>query len=69
MSGRKRHPIRGAISGLVLGIGVGILLVVYAKLPWGAVTPIVPVAGFFVLGLLLGLVGPTTSTGGRREAQ
>jgi hypothetical protein len=59
----KRRPVRGALGGLLLGIGVGVLLLVYGKAPFGRYTPFIVLAFFFVLGIVIGLAGPVT----RRE--
>jgi FtsH-binding integral membrane protein len=56
---RKRHPIRGAIAGLLLGLGVIILLIVYGKATFTSSVPflIILLVGL-VLGILVGLFGP-----------
>ena len=59
----KRRPVRGAIGGLLLGIGVAVLLLVYGKASFGKWTPVIIVAAGLVVGIAVGLAGPTT----RRE--
>ena len=56
---RKRHPIRGLIFGLFLGLGVALLAISYSFAPFGGATVKALVIGFAVVGLILGLVGPT----------
>src|SRR5436190_2134967 len=59
----KRRPVRGAIGGLLLGIGVAVLLLVYGKASFGKWTPVIIVGAGLVVGIAVGLAGPTT----RRE--
>jgi len=57
---RKRHPIRGLLAGFLVGLGVSIMVLVYGKLTTQDSWPVLVIIGaFMVLGLLLGLVGPT----------
>lgn len=54
---RKRHVVRGALSGLLLGIGLALLLFSYAKIAIGTLAfPAVIVAGL-VVGLAVGIIG------------
>ena len=63
---RKRHPIRGFFAGLLLGLGVSIMLLIYGKVTTEQGWPVLAVIGAFcVLGVLVGLFGPTR---GRRNA-
>lgn len=48
---KRRHPIRGLISGLLLGLGLGILTIVYGIHVLGGLTPWAAV----VVGVLIGL--------------
>lgn len=51
---RHRRPIRGALAGLLLGIGAMLMVVLYdVPIPGDLV-----VVGCVVLGLLMGLFGP-----------
>jgi hypothetical protein len=54
----RRHPFRGFFGGLLFGLGLALLLLSYAVVPFGAVTPWVVIGAFTVLGLLSGLFGP-----------
>ena len=56
---RKIHPIRGAIGGLLVGLGVAVLLIIYGKVWFGRASVWIPLPIFLALGVLLGLVGPT----------
>ena len=56
---RHRHPIRGAVGGLLLGLGVVILLIVYGKAPFTSGLPFLLILlAFIVLGVLIGLFAP-----------
>lgn len=62
-SQRHRRPIRGAFAGLFLGLGVSLMLVLYSvNVPGDLV-----VIGFVVLGLLMGLFGPTRGSRASQE--
>lgn len=50
------HPWRGLFAGLLLGVGAGVLAIVFGVVPIGALTPLVVAAGGGVLGLILGLL-------------
>jgi uncharacterized membrane protein SpoIIM required for sporulation len=52
VSGR---PIRGFFAGLMLGLGVAILLIVFAVIALGTLTPYIIVVVGVVLGTLLGM--------------
>ena len=58
----KRRPIRGALWGLLLGIGATALLMMYSVIALGTLTPWLVLAGFVVLGILWGLFGPAKRT-------
>jgi multisubunit Na+/H+ antiporter MnhB subunit len=63
---RTRHPIRGFVAGLFIGLGVAILLLIYEKLTTSSGWPVLAiVGGFALLGVVVGLFGPTR---GRRGA-
>jgi hypothetical protein len=56
---RKRRPIRGALSGLVLGLGVLLLMFIYSAATFTSLLPFVLiVVAFVVLGILVGLFAP-----------
>ena len=54
----KRHPFKALLSGIMLGVGLMLLVMVYAKAPFGSVTPWVCLGSGIVAGLVLGLFGP-----------
>ncbi len=54
----KRHPVRGLIFGLSLGVGVALVLISLSVIPLGVATPWVAIAAGAIVGLLLGLGGP-----------
>ena len=51
-----RHPFRGLLFGLVLGLGGGILAVVFGVVPVGALSPLVALGAGGVIGLVLGFL-------------
>lgn len=59
----KRHPIRGFFWGLLAGIGVAFILINFAVVALGTLTPWVIALGVAVLGVIWGLVGPARSIG------
>lgn len=59
----KRHPFRGLVGGLLLGLGLALLLLSYAVVPFGSATPWIVIGGFAVLGALWGLFGPRRRRG------
>ncbi len=54
----KRHPIRGLVFGLLLGLGAALLLIAYSVVPLGVATPWIVIALGAIVGLLVGLFGP-----------
>ncbi|HEX9978919.1 MAG TPA: hypothetical protein VGB41_09850 [Acidimicrobiia bacterium] len=54
----KRHPIRGAIWGLLFGAGLGLLLMVLSIVPLSIPTLIIYTAAATVVGILWGLFAP-----------
>ena len=55
----NRHPVRGAVAGLLLGLGIALLLFSYAKIAVGTLAvPLVVLIGL-VVGLLVGLFAPS----------
>jgi hypothetical protein len=55
----KRHPIRGLLGGLVLGIGVSLLLFSYAKVAFGSSIFLILIGAVMLVGLVFPLVVPT----------
>lgn len=54
----KRHPIRGALWGLMMGLGVALILINFAVIALGTWMPWIVVGVFIVLGVLWGLFAP-----------
>ena len=55
----KRRPVRGAVSGLVLGLGVLVLLFIYSAATFTSLLPFILIlVAFIVLGTLVGLFAP-----------
>ncbi len=50
---RRRHPWRGIIFGLILGLGLGLMSIIYGINTLGDLTPWVGVLVGLVLGILL----------------
>lgn len=53
-----RHPVRGLLGGLILGLGVALLLVFLGIAVLGTWTVIGFVVGFGLIGLVFALVMP-----------
>ncbi len=53
---KKRHPIRGLISGLIFGLGLGLMAIVYNFYALGDFTPWILVIVGVVLGFALSFV-------------
>ena len=49
------HPVRGFFGGLFLGLGVALLLIVFAVIALGTLTPYIIIVIGAVIGLLLGM--------------
>lgn len=62
----KRHPIRGFIWGLITGVGVGLLLMVFSIVPLSIPTLIIYTAVSAVLGALWGMFAPPKKPKGAR---
>ena len=58
MASVKRHPFRAFFGGLLLGLGVATLLVVYAKVPFGKPVFFVLIGALAVVSTLLALFAP-----------
>lgn len=54
----KRHVVRGVLAGLMLGLGLALLVLVYGKAPFGIATPYVCLGAGLVAGVCVGLSGP-----------
>ena len=55
----KRRPVRGALSGLLLGLGVLLLMVIYSAAAFTSLVPFILILVAFILGgTLVGLFGP-----------
>jgi hypothetical protein len=54
----KRHPFRAFFGGLLLGLGVALLLVVYAKVALGRPVFWVLIGALAVVSTLLALFAP-----------
>jgi uncharacterized membrane protein len=50
------HPFRGLLFGLILGLGGGILAIVFGVVPLGALSPFVALGGGGIIGLVLGFL-------------
>ncbi len=65
----KRRPIRGALSGLVLGLGVVLLLIIYSAAAFTSLVPFILIlVACVVAGALVGLFGPARQRRSRRAA-
>lgn len=53
---KKRHPFRGLFFGLLLGLGLGLMAIIYGVYALGPWTPWILVALGIVLGLLISFV-------------
>ena len=60
---RKRHIVRGLLSGLLLGLGVALLLFSYAKVAIGTLSFLIVIVIGIVLGLVIGLIGTPAGAG------
>ncbi|MCH7789127.1 MAG: hypothetical protein IH940_06750 [Acidobacteria bacterium] len=54
----KRHPIRGALFGLGMGLGVAMILVGQAVIAFGTLSPIFVILAGVVIGILYGTLMP-----------
>jgi hypothetical protein len=69
LSTAKRRPIRGALSGLVLGLGVLLLMTIYSAAAFTSLVPFILIlVAFVVAGALVGLFGPARRRRSRRPA-
>lgn len=59
----RRHPVRGALWGLVGGLGAVMLLTSRAVIALGTLSPLVVIAVFIVLGAVWGSLAPPRRRG------
>lgn len=65
----KRHPIRGALWGLLMGIGIALILFNFSIIALGQIVPWLIVIGvFIVLGILWGMFAPAKKPKGEPSA-
>lgn len=57
----RRHPIRGLLGGVLIGLGLAILLVIYGAAPLGRWTVIALILLFAVIGTAAAWVLPARS--------
>ncbi|MFT7476661.1 MAG: hypothetical protein ACI81L_003619 [Verrucomicrobiales bacterium] len=57
----ERHPVRGAIWGLILGLGLAIYLIIFKVITIGAVIPIVVIVLSIGAGIAWGKFAPPRS--------
>jgi len=56
---RTRHPLWGALFGLLLGVGVALLVVVYGWVPFSSWLEMLAfVIGITAFGILVGVFAP-----------
>ena len=53
---KKRHPFRGLFFGLLLGVGLGLMAIIYGLYFLGPLTPWILVIVGIVFGLLMSFV-------------
>lgn len=58
MSGRKMHPIRGVIGGILFGLGLGLVLASLGVIAFGSTALLIVMALGFVAVVLWSTVGP-----------
>jgi hypothetical protein len=67
---RKRHPVRGAIAGVCLGLGISLILVLFSAWVVKTFTPFAILIGAgLVVGILWGIYGPARVRAGEAPAQ
>jgi hypothetical protein len=64
----RRHPVRGGLYGLCLGIGAAIYLIIFSVVPFDVVISIVVAAAGVVVGILWGLFAPARKPDGQPPA-
>jgi hypothetical protein len=58
-----RRPVRGALAGLLFGIGLAVLLVSFSVIALGTLAPVVVIGIGGLLGLVLALAVPARGAG------
>jgi hypothetical protein len=64
MSGRKIHPVKGVIAGILFGFGLMMLLISLGVIPFGTNAPWLVFLIAFVATVLWSIFGPTRSKKG-----
>jgi hypothetical protein len=54
----RRHPVRGVLGGLLIGIGLSLVVAMLGLAPLGELTVVVIVVAFVAIGLALSWVLP-----------
>ncbi|MEP7081997.1 MAG: hypothetical protein ABI841_03360 [Chloroflexota bacterium] len=57
----RRHPLRGLLGGVLIGIGLSLLLVIYGAAPLGGWTVIALILLFGVIGVAAAWLLPARS--------
>lgn len=55
----RRHPVLGALGGALIGLGLGLLFVMFEVMPLDSWTLVAPVVFFALIGLIYALVLPS----------
>ncbi len=63
----KRHPFRGLFFGLLLGLGLGLMAIIYGWYFIGPMTPWILVVAGVVIGLVMAFVPRPWGRGRRPE--
>lgn len=58
-----RHPFRGGLAGLLLGIGLALLGVSFSLFALGTLVPILVIVAWVVIGVLVGTLVPARGRG------
>lgn len=57
----RRHPVLGVLGGALVGLGVGLLFVMFGVAPLGPAWLLAVVVFFAIIGLIYALVMPAPS--------
>jgi hypothetical protein len=57
VSGVNGHAVSGILGGLLMGLGLAVLLVIYSTMPAGAATPAATLALGLTMGAIVALIG------------
>lgn len=60
----RRHPVRGGLYGLCLGVGAAIYLIIFSVVSFNVATSIIVVVAGVGVGILWGLFAPARKPGG-----